>query len=197
MNYFIVKEDFYTVYTSENFDLLTGSDDTIWQKALPKTIEDAKGYLRSRYDVTSIFSTIQIETDDSDVTATINQRIYQSTSEKFYYCIKAATTQLLTNTTYFEERDDRNPKLVEVIVDMLIYNMMPRLNNIDIPVIRNERYDGNRATVFSGAIGWLNKVNVGKIQPDLPLRYEGQQDQTGNKIISGFAEEVTAKNRAF
>jgi hypothetical protein len=80
---------------------------------------------------------------------------------------------------------------------MLIYNMMPRLNNIDIPRIRNERYDGDRATVFSGAIGWLNKVNAGKIQPDLPLRYEGQQDQTGNKVISGYAEEVTAKNCAF
>lgn len=92
--------------------------------------------------------------------------------------------------TIFDPEENRNPKIIQVIVDILIYNLLARLNNIDIPIIRKERYDGNDPRQMGGALGWLRRVSKGEIEPDLPLREEGQEDQTGNIVIYGDAEEV-------
>ena len=79
----------------------------------------------------------------------------------------------------------------------MLYNLLSRLNNIDIPTIRKERYDGNDPKQTGGALGWLEKVRRGYVQPDLPLVEANQEDQTGNKIIYGDATEAKAKDFTF
>jgi len=235
---FIVKKDFYTVYTSEDFDKLIGDNESIWQDQLPRTIEDIKAYLRARYDVEKIFAEVKDfdiataflredriiwEETAYDSTATYNTDdlvsystgIYQAkedaitgafdsdkwtllgTDGDFYTCIKDSTGNLPSDTEFFSNTDSRNAKIVEITVDFMLYNLMPRLNNVDIPKIRNERYDGDRNNMVTGAKGWLNDVNKGKLQPDLPIRIEGELDQTGNVVIFGDAEQTKRRHYAF
>lgn len=122
---------------------------------------------------------------------------FKALNYSIYSCIADSTGNLPTDATYFEATDTRNSKVVEIVVDIVIYNLLNRLNNIDIPVNRKERYDGNDGKQLGGAIGWLKQVSKGYIEPDLPLREAGQTDQTGNKIIYGYAEDITDKNLTF
>jgi len=107
------------------------------------------------------------------------------------------TGQSLRDSNYFKIGDNRNKKLVEVFVDIMLYNILNRLNSIDIPVSRKERYDGNDGKQLGGAIGWLRRVAKGHIQPDFPLREQGQIDQTGNVVMYGDASEIKTKNMVF
>lgn len=103
---------------------------------------------------------------------------------------------LPTDTHYFSD-DPRNPKIVELTVDIVLYNILGRLNNIDIPTNRKERYDGNSDKQTGGAIGYLKDVAKGLIKPDLPLIVENQEDQTGNVVIYGSASETETNYETF
>jgi len=87
--------------------------------------------------------------------------------------------------------------LVSVMVDIMIYNLLARLNNADIPVIRKERYDGNDPRQIGGAIRWLKDANKGNIDPLLPLNEDNQEDQTGNVRVYGQASDVTDEKNVF
>ena len=92
---------------------------------------------------------------------------------------------------------ERNQMIVSVVIDILIYNLLARVNNTDIPATRKERYDGNSPQQTGGAIGLLKQIAKGQVEPDLPLREDGQEDQTGNIVMSGNAEDSTLKNSSF
>jgi len=95
------------------------------------------------------------------------------------------------------EAADRNKKLIQVIVDIMVYNLLSRLNNADIPSMRKERFDGNDPRQTGGAMGWLKAVAKGTIQPDLPLNDDNQTDQTGNIVIYGDAEDSKDDHTTF
>ena len=123
---------------------------------------------------------------------------YISSDKVHYLCIKEAPAEIeLTNTEYFVQRDSRNQKIIEVCCDIALYNVMSRLNNYDIPNFRKERYDGNTDRQTGGAIGWLLKVAKGTIEPDLPLLEASQENQTGNIVMSGYAEDSAVNNQSF
>jgi hypothetical protein len=122
---------------------------------------------------------------------------YIAVNGQLYECIAESTGNDPDDTDYFTEGDPRKPKLVEVIVDITLYYLLQRLNAIDIPVNRKERYDGNTGNQTGGAIGWLKMIAKGFINPDLPLLETNQEDQTGNKIIYGYAEDVHDENTTF
>jgi len=236
---FLLKTDFYQTFTETRFNQLIKDDDSIWENNLPKVIEDVSGYLRARYDVTSIFNSIEefdftaayaigarilftAETYDDTSTYSTGElvvysgSIYECTTDiltpeawnasnwefkaldqSLFYCIEESTANLPTDTAYFTAGDARNLKLVEVVVDIVIYNILNRLNNIDIPANRKERYDGNDGKQLGGAIGWLKSVQRGNIEPNLPLLEANQENQTGNIVMHGYAVEITTKNTSF
>jgi phage gp36-like protein len=101
------------------------------------------------------------------------------------------------NTTYFTETDDRDPWIVQITVDVCLYHLLNRLNNIDISANRKERYDGNDPNQKGGAIGWLKDVAAGRVNPELPLKEVETDDQTINKIMYGDAEEIKKQNSVF
>lgn len=117
--------------------------------------------------------------------------------ESKYKCIADSTGNLPNDTDFFTAGDPRNGKIVEITIDIVLYNLLNRLNNIDIPVNRKERYDGNDAKQTGGAIGYLKLINKGQIQPDLPLIEENQEDQTGNIVIASGNTDVQTKNYVF
>lgn len=57
--------------------------------------------------------------------------------------------------------EERNPRIVMLMVDIVLYHIHSRIAPRNIPEIREIRYDN--------AIEWLKAVNKGTIIPDLPL----------------------------
>lgn len=92
------------------------ADPTIWSGATLQAEEEITGYLRSRYDVASVFS--QVGTA-------------------------------------------RNPRIVLLMVDLVLYHCHSRVAPRNIPEIREIRYEQ--------AIKWLESVMKGFILPSLPM----------------------------
>lgn len=121
-----------------------------------------------------------------------------SENNSLYVCIKETTAGIYPdNTTYFEKKDSRNPRIVEIVCDIVLYNIIPRLNNIDISPIIKERYDGNDPRQIAGAVGWLKMVVKENLSINSPLRLSGQTDQTGNMIIQGYLSETVDSKQTF
>ncbi|MCZ2128845.1 MAG: DUF1320 domain-containing protein [Bacteroidia bacterium] len=57
--------------------------------------------------------------------------------------------------------NDRNPRIVMLMVDIVLYHIHSRIAPRNIPEIREVRYEQ--------AIEWLKAVNKGTIVPDLPM----------------------------
>lgn len=57
--------------------------------------------------------------------------------------------------------NDRNPRIVILMVDIVLYHIHSRIAPRNIPEIREVRYEQ--------AIEWLKAVNKGTIVPDLPM----------------------------
>lgn len=191
MNYFLVSDDYSHLIESTDLAILTGNDNDLLNKVMKSAIEEVAGYIRHRYNEKEIFKTIKVVTSDTGVTATNGQRIYQSTSKKFYVCILDATSQSLTSTTYFEEKDERNSKLVDVTIDVLLYHIHSRISPRNIPDLRRLRYDGDDPAQRGGAIGWLKSVQKGTITPNLPVT--DNSDQTGHRISWGISDSSKYK----
>lgn len=122
---------------------------------------------------------------------------YLAEDESLYYCTSVSTGNLPTDTDFFTAGDNRNQDLLIRVIDIALYNIYSRLNNVDIPAIRKERFDGNDSRQTGGALGWLKMIVKGQLQPDFPLIEENQEDQTGNIVAYGYAKTATDKNTAF
>ena len=88
----------------------------------------------------------------------------------FYTCILGSTGVLPSVDTSFTLGDNRNAKIKEVVIDVLLYNIHSRLSPMNIPDVRRTRYDGNGNQNDSGnALRYLTKVQKGDITPNLPV----------------------------
>jgi hypothetical protein len=196
---FIIKEDFYIQISQTSFEQLLKKadgvtvDEAIWQQEVPRTVEKMSSYLRARYDVDVIFAPFK-EYNAATTFAVGDRLIYNDVK---YYCIAESTGNLPTDTDYWTEGDNRNQDLLTHFIDIALYNIYSRLNAVDIPGIRKERYDGDDSRQLGGAIGWLKNIVKGYIQPDFPLLQANQDDQTGNKVIYGYSEYATDRNTTF
>jgi hypothetical protein len=202
--YFIIKSEIESVYTLENFNKLINNEDKHWKSLLPTIIEDISSYLRARYDVTSVFAPVYLHDEDTEYET--GTRVYTSETDEeteittitFYNAIEDVPSGTdITDTDFWAVGDTRNKKIVEIVIDMLLYNLLARLNSVDIPAYRKERYDGNSDKQSGGAIGYLRRVAKGEVELDIPLREEGQEDQTGNVVIYGEASEVKDEKFVF
>lgn len=113
---FIEVTDFSSIVDTKSLDVIMQSEETNLDKAITQAIEEASGYLRSRYDVEATFAA--------------------------------------TGTA-------RNSKLVLIIADIALYNLIAWLPAKLASEIRTLRYEY--------AINWLKDVQKGIIQPNLPL----------------------------
>ena len=165
---FLVKDDYLPIIREDKLDQVTQDNDSVLTKALPSSQEEAAGYIRHRYDNDKVFKSVTEVSIDTVPAAAIDDRFYQYSSQLHYIAITDGGTDL-TNETDFTQEDTRNPKLVEVLVDIVLYNIHSRINPKSVPTQRKIRYDGDDPEQRGGAIGWLKNVQKGSITPNLPV----------------------------
>lgn len=165
---YLVKDDYTTLIRQDKLDQIIEADDSILQKALPAAQEEAAGFIRHRYEETQVFKKVTETASNTVSGVSAGDRFYQTTTKLFYLALTDGGTDL-TNTDDFEQTDDRNPKLVEIVVDIVLYNIHSRINPKSVPTHRRIRYDGDDPKQQGGALGWLKMVQKGTIEPDLPV----------------------------
>lgn len=186
MNYFLVSDDYLSLIESGDLAIVDGSSTDVLNQSMLTAIEEVAGYIRHRYNEREIFKTIQVSSTGLAVVASVGDRIYQSTSKKHYVCILDSADKDLTNTTYFTQKDERNPKIVQVAIDVLLYHMHSRISPRNIPDLRRLRYDGDDPAQRGGAIGYLKQVQKGVITPNLPVT--DNTDQSGHRVAYGKSD---------
>ena len=72
----------------------------------------------------------------------------------------------LDTTGTWTKGDNRNPIVVQYMMDIVLYHLHARINPRNVPELRLIRYDGNNPTQNGGAIAWLKKISAGQIQLD-------------------------------
>lgn len=204
MKNFIIKQDFRSIATEQDIKILSSSNDKIIEQCNAIAISEAAGYLSVKYNIEDLFR----DTNEysSAVTYGLDDRIYlnistnsSSTEYVHYTCIASGATSgtSLTDTNYFEEKDSRDQKLLEVVMSMSLFYVHKRLSPNNIPTFRVLSYDGNGDEKIMSAIKWLTMIqqgnlfpygwkllseNVEEIDPEVPIEY----DKLGNDPSLGM-----------
>jgi len=118
-------------------------------------------------------------------------------NNSFYTCtVISVAGDLPTDTTKFTAGDNREPKLKTVVIDIALYNMFSRITPMDIPVIRQIRYDGGgNKDKSEHAISWLEKVQKGTITPDLDVSTDEDGDIEQNSERFSYGNSPTTSYR--
>ena len=195
---FILPQDYDVLITDDQLTQVTTDQNNI-DVCIEQSEEEVKEYLRHRFDVVFDMRPFQISSTGTGVTAIINDRIYQSTTKIFYICKADATSESLTDTNFFIVQDDRNQKLVQVVIDVFLYHLHTRLNPRNIPAHRKIRYDGDGdIDKAMSATKWCLMVQKGTITPALTpvLDADGEPEQDGQSIIWGTSPQDGDRRRA-
>jgi len=161
--------------------------DTIWQNLIPTALETVNGFTRHWYDMDK--ETRKVSLFDDNLNHLENERLYivdgQTGENTLYLCIKdAPAATLITDTEFFEQKDDRNPILVEITCLLLIHNLSRRGNPRQIPEQRIFDYDN--------AISRLKEIQKGIVCLDIPTRENTAPNDAGQSFIHGsFNIETT------
>lgn len=186
---YIFKEDFESIITAADLDKITDSTDSVWQKALKSSLEEASSYTRHRYDTDKEFAEIPVHLEAN--TYTQGDRVHDGqTPQKYFTAIQDVPASTpITDTDYWKEGDFRNPKMMNVVMILVLYDIYSRLYGNDIPAWLSQRYDGGDPVQRGGVIGYLKQIQRGVIDINLPLKaaVADQTDQTGNRTVHGSA----------
>jgi len=151
-----LKEEFKTGMT--NSGAANETRETFILKAEAAAIKQISNKIRQRYDVAAIFALPPVW--GLAVPYTTFSRC--SREDKFYIALKNGTgNDPKTETTFWEEDDPRDPYIVTICCDLMIYHLHARNNPRGITEQRVLRKDD--------ALRWLNDVQDGIESPDLPL----------------------------
>ena len=189
---YIVKGDLIAEINATNLEELIEGDDNNWIKTEKKALEAAAAHTRHYYDTDTEFREVTLH--DASKVYTENQRVYviDSGEYKLYVALKdVPATTVITDETYWEQKDDRNALLVSIIVDKMIYSLTGRNRSGDSP---GYWFDRNK-----DANAELVKIQKGITSLDIPLLTyaddETEQEDPGQAISWG--ERSTADNNTY
>jgi hypothetical protein len=196
MNY-LLKSDFESLITGEDLDRLTNTTDRVWEKAEKSAIEEASSYMRNRYDVSQEFRSINLHVQTNAYA--LDDRVYVPNGDDndIYIALQdVPATTVITDPLFWKQTDDRNPKIVEVVMIVLLYSNYTRINGSEIPAWLILRYDGGDVKQTGGVIGYLKNIQRGTIETTVPLLADVADGttQTGNKIAYGSASDAVDRN---
>jgi len=137
-----------------------GDNQKVLDDAVDTAIELASSYLRGRYDVDVIFYPID-QYADADASAYLTGKVIKSNKDLIYTVLKDAPGTDITLVTDYQPGDPRNKVLVQVIIDIAIYNTFSTISPNNIQSLRVKRHDD--------AMRWLGRVQKEEISPDLPI----------------------------
>ncbi len=78
---------------------------------------------------------------------------------------------------------DRNPIIVQFMLDITVYYLHKRINPNQIPDLRIEEFDNAKK--------WLDKVSMGKLSPNLPELSNGE----GNSQVIGYGSNTKVHHK--
>lgn len=194
---YILEQDLLANISSDTLTELTGGrkaigsnsevqgSDVILAKAIPAQVEMMLGYTRHFYDVDTETRTIRAYNETDEFAAGDRVAGNQIDGNRpLYLCIEDAPAgTVLTNLQYFEEVDDRNPVLIEIVCHLVIYNLSRRQNPRQIPEQRQIDYEN--------AISRLKDIQRGYLQLDIAEREEIPADDPGQEFTHGEFEGIT------
>lgn len=158
---FITDADLTTVINENQLAQIVAISQANRNRSEHYAINEAKSYLNFQYDTDKIFGYEAFDYSNS-VDYKEGQIIIDS-SAIGYTCIQDATAgTALTDATYFEERDDRNPLIVMIAVDLLAYHLFSKTGANRIPQHIIDRYEQ--------ATKKLKDIRMSKMNPYLPLK---------------------------
>lgn len=96
--------------------------------------------------------------------------------------ISDETIWQVDTTKYWTEGDNRNPKLLQTVIDIVLYHIHSRIQPRNIPTLRMVRYNGGVPEESGGAIGFLKGARKGINTLDLP---EYMNETKGQNIDYG------------
>jgi len=199
-NFILTNSDFKAIATMVDLNVLTDSNLSIMQQCNMIAIDEAAGYLSSRYDIETLFAD-PIEFDES-TEYVAGDRIFvetpgatgENSTYTHYSCIldtPVGATTSITDTTYYVEGDTRDQKLLEVVMTIALFYVHKRLTPNNIPEFRIISYDGNGDDKIMSAIKWLTMIREHSIDPygwpiiaatadpDLDVYIDGQDPTVG------------------
>lgn len=157
---YLTQIDFNNHQRAGDLDILSNSSSSSLTFAFSAAIEEMTSYLSMRYDVNSIFIDIQ-EYDNSKAYISGDQIFYNNNGQLTYYvCKNDSTGNAPTNTTYWTPKDNRNPFIVMIGVDIATYHLHTKIPERKTPEDVNDRY--------LDAKKWLEGVAKGLNNPSLP-----------------------------
>ena len=142
----------------------------------------------------------QLQNGNANANPTINiypdNKVYgvQAWGVGIDYAVPTSTDIL--NATYWVKGDTRDQKLIQVAVDIVLYNAHCRIAPQNIPILRVNRYMGDVSSRQTGgqritfpatsALGWLQECqNADGITPNIPLLSTVASSQQGEIRFGG------------
>ena len=179
---YILKNDLINRFNSVNLTEVTNSSDAIITQTSDQAVELVASYVRHWYDADTEFRALTLHVAASTYEDT--DRVYTLTAGVYvlYLAIQDVPADtLITDTDYWTASDDRNPVLVQVCTDIILYDLLGRNNSGNVPEYRFDRNKDARDT--------LKMIQSGKIQLDIPLRTfeddEEEQADLGQEALFG------------
>jgi hypothetical protein len=159
---FKVVQDFLLATTYAVDDRVFWSE-TAWAAATVYTSGDLISFTDS-----NIYQANDTTTAGESPTTTPSKWDLRAENNTFYTCILAGSGVLPSVTASFTAEDNRNAKIVQVTIDITLYNIHSKTSPRNIPDVRRVRYDGfGNKNDSENAIRYLEKVQKGDIMPDL------------------------------
>jgi len=176
---FTSNTDLTTVLSSTEMSQVITPNANNRKRAEEFAVQEAVAYLNFQYDTDTIFDFSVFDFSISE-SYTENQIIVDANGVA-YTCIQnAPVNTALSNAAFFEQRDDRNPIIVMIIVDLLAYHLFSKAPTNRIPQTVKDRY--------KEAIEKLKSIRNKKMNPFLPLK-ENDDPQTTD--INQGASDIT------
>lgn len=159
---------------------ITNGDITIREDAELSAIEEAKGYLSSRYDTRVAF----LDYDTFDPLATYNQGDRSVIGNSVQEFVQNPTSGLVWKTIF-----QRSALLTTFLIDIVLYRLC-RINPRQQPELYENRY--------KQAVEWLKACAVGDINAQIPVAPTPEQDNLNSSVKFGNKSKFsTTKSNYF
>ena len=170
---FISDADLTTILDERQMAQVIAISESNRKRAEDFATSEATSYLNFKFDTDAIFT---FEVFDYSININYKEgQIIVDDSATAYTCIlNAPAGTALSDDTYFESKDGRNPLIVMIVVDLLAYHLFSKIPYNSIPEHIKERY--------KEAITKLKNIRVGKMNPLLPIKQiDSDEEQDPNR----------------
>lgn len=173
---FITDSDLNTILDEHQMVQIISATIYSRKRAEDFAIEEAASFLNFQYDTTAIFG-FQAFDYSNNKDYKQGQIVVDGEATAYTCLADVAAPATLTDSSFFEQKDGRNPIIVMIVVDLLAYHLFSKTGSNRIPKHIIDRYEQ--------AIKKLKDIRTKKMNPLLPFKEQPTQDSnTPTQTIS-------------